>query len=57
MRARPTIRLQRLLEYISPDYVHIMAAGKIVMTGGVDLADQLELSGYALLSQDEAVPA
>ena len=41
--------MQRLLEYVQPDFVHIMEAGKIVRTGDVALADQLEVSGYSLL--------
>ncbi len=36
----------RILQYIKPDYVHVFAAGKIVKTGGAELADQLEESGY-----------
>jgi Fe-S cluster assembly ATP-binding protein len=37
----------RLLEELKPDYVHILAAGKIVKSGGPELADELEKSGYA----------
>lgn len=37
---------QRLLDYIKPDFVHVMANGKIVKTGGADLALELERSGY-----------
>jgi Fe-S cluster assembly ATP-binding protein len=37
---------QRLLNYIVPDYVHVMAGGRIVMSGGKDLALQLEEKGY-----------
>ncbi len=37
---------QRLLNYIVPDYVHVMDAGKIVMTGGKELALELEERGY-----------
>jgi Fe-S cluster assembly ATP-binding protein len=37
---------QRLLNYIKPHYVHIMLAGKIVESGGPDLALQLEEQGY-----------
>jgi len=37
---------QRLLDYIVPDYVHVMYDGKIVMTGGKDLALELEAKGY-----------
>jgi len=41
--------MQRLLEYIQPEYVHIMEAGRIARTGDVSLADQLEESGYSVL--------
>jgi len=37
---------QRLLEYIKPDAVHVLAGGKIVKSGGPDLAKELETSGY-----------
>jgi Fe-S cluster assembly ATP-binding protein len=37
---------QRLLDYIVPDTVHVMAKGRIVKTGGADLALELEKSGY-----------
>ncbi|MCI4665551.1 MAG: Fe-S cluster assembly ATPase SufC [Neomegalonema sp.] len=38
---------QRLLDHIEPDVVHIMAAGRIVQTGGPELARQVETEGYA----------
>lgn len=38
---------QRLLDYIKPDVVHVMAAGRIVKTGGPELALDLEKTGYA----------
>ncbi len=38
---------QRLLEYIKPDVVHIMADGKIIKSGGPELALELEEKGYA----------
>jgi Fe-S cluster assembly ATP-binding protein len=38
---------QRLLDYIKPDTVHVMAQGKIVKTGGPELAHELEKTGYA----------
>ncbi|MFN2184977.1 MAG: Fe-S cluster assembly ATPase SufC, partial [Anaerolineae bacterium] len=37
---------QRILNYISPEYVHILLGGRIVMTGGPELALQLEERGY-----------
>jgi Fe-S cluster assembly ATP-binding protein len=41
---------KRLLEYIHPDRVHVMAAGRIVRSGGPELADELERTGYAWVS-------
>ncbi len=38
---------QRLLDYIVPDYVHVLAGGRIVRTGGPELAQELEKTGYA----------
>jgi len=38
---------QRLLDHIKPDIVHIMAAGRIVKTGGPELALEVETNGYA----------
>lgn len=37
---------QRLLNYITPDYVHVMMQGKIVKSGGPELAERLEAEGY-----------
>ena len=37
---------QRLLNYIVPDHVHVLADGKVVMSGGKDLALELESKGY-----------
>jgi len=38
---------QRLLEYIEPDHVHVMVNGRIVRSGGKELAEELEREGYA----------
>lgn len=38
---------QRLLDYIRPDFVHVLQEGKIVRTGGAELALELERQGYA----------
>lgn len=46
---------QRLLNYIEPDYVHVMRDGCIATSGGKELALELENRGYEFL--DEAVPA
>ncbi len=37
---------QRLLDYVKPDFVHVLAGGRIVRTGGPDLALELEERGY-----------
>ena len=37
---------QRLLDYVKPDFVHVLADGRIVKTGGAELAHQLEEHGY-----------
>ncbi len=42
---------QRLLDYIKPDHVHVMADGQIVKSGGAELALELERSGYDFLKQ------
>ena len=47
---------QRLLDFIKPDHVHVMADGKIVKSGGPELALELEQSGYAAY-REEAVHA
>jgi Fe-S cluster assembly ATP-binding protein len=46
---------QRLLDYIVPDYVHVMEGGRIVTTGDKALALELEAKGYEWLTQ--TVPA
>jgi Fe-S cluster assembly ATP-binding protein len=38
---------QRLLEHIVPDRVHVLAQGRIVRSGGPELAEELEAHGYA----------
>jgi Fe-S cluster assembly ATP-binding protein len=45
---------QRLLDYIKPDVVHVLAHGKIVKTGGPELAQELEKKGYAEFLQEAA---
>ncbi|MFM2197314.1 MAG: Fe-S cluster assembly ATPase SufC [Verrucomicrobiota bacterium] len=42
---------QRLLDYIKPDHVHVMAEGRIVKSGGPELALELELNGYDFLKE------
>jgi len=43
---------QRLLNYIKPDYVHVMMQGKIVRSGGPELAEKLEEHGYDWLKEE-----
>ncbi len=38
---------QRLLDYVQPDFVHVLAGGRIVKSGGPELARELEAHGYA----------
>ncbi len=45
---------QRLLNHIVPDIVHVMAKGKIVRSGGPELAQELEARGYAALETEAA---
>ena len=40
---------QRLLDYIKPDFVHILTKGKIVKSGCMELAEELEKTGYEKL--------
>jgi Fe-S cluster assembly ATP-binding protein len=47
---------QRLLNYIVPDYVHVLAGGRIIRSGGKELALELEEKGYDWLLQDAAAP-
>ena len=37
---------QRLLEHLHPDRVHVLVDGRIVASGGMELAEQLEAEGY-----------
>ena len=48
---------QRLLAYIVPDFVHVMDAGRIVKTGGKELALELESRGYDWISAETKAPA
>lgn len=43
---------QRLLQYIVPDHVHVMMQGRIVRSGGKELAEQLEAKGYDWLKDE-----
>ena len=48
---------QRLLNYIIPDHVHVMADGRIIKSGGKDLALELEAHGYDRIVKEMAVVA
>ena len=48
---------QRLLNYIIPDFIHVMENGRIIMTGDKNLALELEEKGYDWLKEEEAVLA
>ncbi len=41
---------QRLLDYVVPDFVHVLVAGRIVRTGGPELAQELERDGYVSMA-------
>ena len=43
---------QRLLNYITPDVVHIMMDGRVVLSGGAELAARLEKEGYAKIAEE-----
>ena len=47
---------QRLLNYIVPDYVHVLAGGRIVKSGGKELALELEAKGYAWVLDGAEAP-
>jgi Fe-S cluster assembly ATP-binding protein len=48
---------QRLLNYIVPDYVHVLSGGRIVKSGGKELALELEARGYEWVADADAAPA
>lgn len=48
---------QRLLNYITPDFVHVMADGRILLSGGKELALELEAKGYDWVVEGETVGA
>jgi Fe-S cluster assembly ATP-binding protein len=48
---------QRLLDYIVPDYVHVLGDGKIIKSGGSELALELEAKGYGWLGVNDAATA
>ncbi len=48
---------QRMLNYIVPDYVHVMGAGRIIKTGGAELALELETRGYDWVGAEQKAAA
>jgi Fe-S cluster assembly ATP-binding protein len=44
---------QRLLDYIEPDQVHVLAKGRIIRSGGKELALELEEKGYGWILEQE----
>ena len=47
---------QRMLNYVTPDQVHVLMDGRIVMSGGVELSHQLEANGYDWVRQQVGLP-
>jgi len=48
---------QRLLDYIVPDFVHVLSDGKIVKSGDKELAKELEAKGYSWIEKEPGVTA
>jgi Fe-S cluster assembly ATP-binding protein len=48
---------QRLLRYLVPDFVHVLSNGRIVKSGGKELAEELEQKGYDWIEQETAAAA
>jgi Fe-S cluster assembly ATP-binding protein len=46
----------RLLSELRPDFTHVISRGRIVASGGPELADELERTGYAGWAEEEAGP-
>jgi len=52
---------QRILDYIQPDFVHVLVKGRVVRSGGKELVERLEREGYGTIlkelgADDVAVP-
>jgi len=45
---------KRILNYVKPDFVHVLVDGKITLSGDHTLAEQLEQKGYGWITKDEA---
>jgi Fe-S cluster assembly ATP-binding protein len=48
---------QRLLDYIVPDHVHVLSGGRIVRSGGKELAKELEDTGYGWIEEQVGASA
>ncbi len=48
---------QRMLNYVKPQFVHVMLDGRIVLSGGQELSEQLEANGYDWVRQQVGLPA
>ncbi|MCH8011817.1 MAG: Fe-S cluster assembly ATPase SufC [Candidatus Marinimicrobia bacterium] len=48
---------QRILDYIDPDYVHVLKNGRIIKSGGKNLAMELEEKGYSWLEEEQPIEA
>ena len=46
---------ERILNYITPDHVHVLAGGKVVLSGDMELALKLEAKGYDWVTEGAAV--
>lgn len=46
---------QRLLDYIVPDYVHVLSQGRIIKSGGRELAHELEAQGYGWVTEQQPI--
>ncbi len=47
---------QRMLNYVKPDYVHVLLDGRVVMSGGQELSHQLEANGYEWVREQVGLP-
>ena len=47
---------QRLLDYVKPDFVHVLSEGQIVKSGGPELAKELEITGYDWIEKEAVAP-
>jgi Fe-S cluster assembly ATP-binding protein len=48
---------QRMLNYVKPQFVHVLLDGRVVMSGGQELSHQLEANGYDWVRDQVGLPA